>query len=264
MLEKPSEQEIEQYLLDMDSDFFKILADIEELPAFSVFSARRVTQKLYLILHAVERMVKDSEDTLGLMKVCVEAMNDCNTYDKVKKYIHDYCVKHSNDVAIPSSSLSEQHFVNQAEPEKALVVHGTTSSRFFAASSSSKNEDPEETYTTVLTLAYELCGPEIVDPLVCLKTESNTQELITIFNLMIWRKQGFLDEKTYDAQVDGLVAALFLKTKNVVQHQDLFKSLAPQHWFIPFAVLLFSIAMIPIVLAILEHISPQNQDRFQP
>jgi hypothetical protein len=251
MFQEPSEQEIEEYISGMDNIFPKILADLEELPSFSLFNKSRVTQKLYLILYAIEHMVKNSDATLDSMKFCVEAINDDQTYKQARDNIRDYCAKCLGDIA---------------QPENALAVHNTTtSSRFFAASSSSKNEDLEENYKTALSSAREWCQSTEVDTFAFLKTESNTKELTAILNLMIWRAQGILDDdQVYNAQADILVAALFSKTESGSRHQDVFKLLSSQHWFIGFALLLFSIAMRPIVLAILDNISPQNQDGFQP
>lgn len=262
MLQKPSEQEIEKYLSDMDNSFFQILADIEELPSFSLFNKSRVTQKLYLILHAVEIKAKTSDATLASK---VEAINDHHDYNAVKESIRDYCIKCSNDVAIQSTSSQEESLAHQAGSEKSLATPNTTSSRFFAAPPISEKEEPEQLYNNALLLAYELCESGTVDAMASLKTESNTKELTSILNLMIWRIQGMLDDEVaYSEQVDGLVAALFVKANNSLEQPDVFKLVIPQHWFIPFAVLLLSVAVIPAIWAILEHISPQNQDGFHP
>lgn len=283
MLRVPSEQEIKQYIPQNGNVFHKILEDIEELPEPSVLTVSRLVKKLYLISSvlqfmagnvdkgAIERAaIKDGISGLNTGSVLSGTQEYKDKLNQVKDGIRTYATSHcealTKRLSAPIEEAQPQEPIIQGEPPQGIAPLLMQHTAIFSPPPRTPLvlPEPEKFYQDALNLAYGCCEKGTVDFFAALKTANNIEVITSILDLMVLRTQGSMEDETeYEDNIQLLLARLS-EANAQPEQPTLHTQTHTTHWIMPFTILIFSLAIIPIIASIFKDITPESQAGLQP
>lgn len=283
MLKPPSEQEIKQYLPPNGNVFHKILEDIENLAEPSLLTASRLVKKLYLISSVLQFMAGNVDDgaieraaiqdrilKLSISSILSETQDYKDQWNQVKNRIRAYATSHcealTKRLSAPIEAQPQEQPIIQGEPPQGIAPLLMQHMAIFSPPLPPPIvlPEPEKFYQDALNLAYGCCEKETVDVIAALKTANNIEVITSILDLMVLRTQGSMEDETeYEDNIQQLLARLSQANAQPGQ-PTLHTQTHTTHWIMPFTILIFSLAIIPIIAAIFKDITPESQAGLQP